>query len=53
VERQSVSAYFTWVSREHYAMHVTWLFIDRGSVSHAQVEYAPGMGRIRQKKHSF
>jgi len=32
------------ISREHCAMHVTQLFIDRSGVSHARVECAPGMG---------
>jgi len=32
------------ISREHYAMHATSLFIDRSGVSHAHVECAPCMG---------
>ena len=53
VERQSASAYFTWVLRERDAMHATQLFIDRSGVSHAHVECAPGMGYLRQKKYPF
>jgi len=41
------------ISREHYAVHATQLFIDRSSVSHAHVECAPGLGHIRQKKPPF
>ena len=41
------------ISREHYAMHATQLFIDRSGVPHAHVECAPGMEHIRQKKHHF
>jgi len=41
------------ISREHYAMHATKLFIDQSSVPHAHVECAPGMEHIRQKKYSF
>jgi len=41
------------ISREHYAMHATQLFIDRSSVPHAYVECTPGMGRIRQKKYPY
>ena len=41
------------ISREHYAMHTTQLFIDRSSLPHAHVECAPGMGHIRQKKYLF
>jgi len=41
------------ISREHYAMHATQLFIDRSGVPHAHVACDPGMGHIRQKKHRF
>jgi len=40
------------ISREHYAMHATQLFIDRSGVPHAHVECAPVM-HTRQKKYSF
>ena len=32
------------ISREHYTMHGTQLFIDRSGVPHALVECAPCMG---------
>jgi len=41
------------ISREHDAMHVTQLFIDRSGVPHAHVECAPGMGHNRQNKYPF
>jgi len=41
------------ISREHYAVHATQLFIDRSSIPHAHVECATGMGHIRQKKYPF
>ena len=41
------------ISREHYAIHATQLFIDRSGVPHAHVKCAPGMGHTRQKKYSF
>jgi len=41
------------ISREHYAVHAAQLFIDRSSVPHVHVEYAPAMGHIRQKKYPF
>jgi len=34
------------ISREHYATHVTQLFIDLSSVPHDHVECAPGKGHI-------
>jgi len=37
------------ISREHYAVHTTQLFIDRSGVPHAYVECVPGMGHARQK----
>jgi len=39
------------ISREHYAVHATQLFIDRSGVPHAHVESAPGIAHTRQKKH--
>jgi len=41
------------ISREHYAMHATQLFIDRSGVPHAHVECTPGIGYTRQKKYPF
>jgi len=41
------------ISREHYAMHATQLFIDGSGAPHAHVECAAGMGLIRQKKYPF
>jgi len=41
------------ISREHYAMHATQLFIDGSGAPHAHVECAPCMGRTRQKKYPF
>jgi len=41
------------ISREHYAMHATQLFIDRSGVPHAHVECAPGMEHTWQKKYPF
>jgi len=41
------------ISREHYAMHATQLFIDRSGVPHAHVKCAPCMGYTRQKKYPF
>jgi len=54
VERHSASAYFLHgISRVHYAMHATQLFIDRSDVPHAHVECASGMGDTRQKSSLF
>jgi len=39
------------LSREHYAIHATQLFIDRSGVPHAPVECVPCMGHPRQKKY--
>jgi len=39
-----------WISREHYAMHATQLFIDRSSVPHAYVECTPGMDTFDKKR---
>jgi len=39
------------ISREHYAMYATQLFIDRSGVPHANVECTLGM--TRQKKCPF
>jgi len=41
------------ISREHYAMHATQLFIDQSGVPHAHVGCAPWMGHTRQKKYPF
>ena len=41
------------ISREHYILHATQLFIDLSVVPHAHVECAPGMGHIGQKKCPF
>ena len=41
------------ISREHYAMHATQLFIDRSGAPHSHVERASCLGHTRQKKYSF
>ena len=41
------------ISREHYAVHATQLFIDRSGVPHAHVECAPCLGYTRQKKYLY
>jgi len=41
------------ISREHYTMHATQLFIDRSGVPHVDLKCAPCMGHTRQKKCSF
>jgi len=41
------------ISREHYAMHATQLFIDPSAVPHAHVECTPFMRHNRQKKYTF
>jgi len=41
------------ISREHYAMHATQLFIEQSGVPRAHVECVPGMGHTQQKKYPF
>jgi len=44
------------ISREHFAMHATQLFIDRSGVPHAYVKCAlciRQVGHSRQKTHPF
>jgi len=42
-----------WISREHYAMHATQLFIGRSGVPHAHVECAPMHGAHSTEKAPF
>jgi len=42
-----------WISREHYAMHETKLFIDRSGAPHAHVECVPCMGTFDRKSTLF
>jgi len=53
VETQSARPILHGISREHYVMHATKLFIDRSDVPHAHVECASGMGHTRQKRTLF
>jgi len=41
------------ISREHYAMHATQLFIDQSGVPRAHVECAPGTGTLDRKSTLF